>query len=85
LRPAPAPCNMIGTAVRRRLSKLRGENNMAKELSCADMGVNCDFKATGETLQEVLQKAGEHAATAHGITNMPPEMLSQVQALVKDV
>jgi predicted small metal-binding protein len=58
---------------------------MAKELSCADMGVNCDFKATGDTLQEVLQKAGEHAASAHGITDMPPEMLAQVQAKVRDV
>ena len=58
---------------------------MAKELSCADMGVDCDFKTTGDTLQEVMQKAGEHAATAHGITNMPPELMSQVQAMVKDV
>jgi len=58
---------------------------MAKELSCADLGVNCDFKAKGDTMQEVLQKAGEHAATVHGITNMPPEMLAQVQAAVRDV
>ncbi len=58
---------------------------MAKQLACADMGVNCDYKATGDTVQEVLQKAGEHAATVHGMTNMPPEMMAKVQAMVKDV
>jgi predicted small metal-binding protein len=58
---------------------------MSKQLACADMGVNCDFKATGDTLQEVLQKAGAHAAEVHGITNMPPEMLAQVESMVKDV
>jgi len=38
-------------------------------LSCKDMGqADCDFVATGETKEEVLQKAGEHAMSAHGKT-----------------
>ena len=55
-----------------------------KTLACRDMGADCDFKATGDTMEEVLQKAGQHAAEAHGVTSMPPEMMSQVMAAVKD-
>lgn len=55
-----------------------------KMLECRDLGSDCDYKATGDTLEEVLQKAGAHAAEAHGLTNMPPEMLAQVTAMVKE-
>ncbi len=55
-----------------------------KALDCRDMGADCDFRATGETVEEVLQKAGRHAAEAHGMTAMPAEMMAQVAAKVKD-
>ena len=55
-----------------------------KALECRDLGSDCDFKATGETVEEVLQKAGQHAAEAHGITSMPPELVAHATSLVKD-
>ncbi len=53
---------------------------MAKVVSCRDVGVDCDFEARGETEQEILQKCAEHARTAHGMTEIPPEMADKVRA-----
>jgi predicted small metal-binding protein len=40
---------------------------MAKSFQCADAGVVCKAKVTGETKEEVLGKAVEHAREAHGV------------------
>jgi predicted small metal-binding protein len=41
-----------------------GEDTM-KELSCSAMGVECAFRAEGETADEVKAKLLEHAAAEH--------------------
>jgi len=46
---------------------------MPKTLSCRDVGVDCDFQATGNTNEEILAKAAEHAKTAHGFDDIPRE------------
>ena len=38
-----------------------------KRFACADAGVVCKAEVTGETEEEVLGKAVEHARTAHGV------------------
>jgi predicted small metal-binding protein len=58
---------------------------MAKQLRCRDVGLNCDFEARGDTVQEVLQQASEHARSVHQITDMPPELAAKVQAAVRTV
>ena len=40
---------------------------MTKSFRCADAGVVCRAKITGETEDEVLQKAVEHAKKKHGV------------------
>ncbi len=40
---------------------------MAKSFRCQDAGVVCRAEVTGETEEEVLAKAVEHARTAHGV------------------
>ena len=40
---------------------------MTKSFRCADAGVICRAKITGETEDEVLQKAVEHAKKNHGV------------------
>ena len=57
---------------------------MAKTLCCRDVGVDCDFEATGDTNEEILAKAADHAKTAHGFDGIPPELLGRVQAAIKD-
>jgi predicted small metal-binding protein len=46
--------------------------------------VDCDFVAKGETDQEVLQQCAEHARTAHGMNEIPPELAGKVQAAIRD-
>ena len=38
-----------------------------KSFACADAGVICKAKVTGETEEEVLAKAIEHARDKHGV------------------
>jgi len=48
---------------------------MKKILKCRDVGVDCDFEASGKTEQEVLKKAAEHARKDHGIKRLPKDYL----------
>ncbi len=56
---------------------------MAKTISCRDVGVDCDFIARGETEQEILEQCAEHARTAHGMTELPPDLAMKVRGAIK--
>ncbi len=58
---------------------------MAKSICCRDVGVPCDFTATGDTVEEIMAKAAAHAKEAHGMDQIPPELMPLVQAAIKDV
>ena len=57
---------------------------MAKAIYCRDMGSDCDFVARGETEEELFKNAAEHGAAVHGITSMPPELVEQAKALIRE-
>ena len=57
---------------------------MAKVLRCNDLMPGCPFEAKGDSEDEVLAKAAEHAKTAHGISEIPAGMLPQVKAAIRD-
>lgn len=57
---------------------------MGKVLYCKDSGAPCDEVIRGETQEEVLKKAAVHAAEAHGITDIPPEMAQKMIALIRE-
>jgi len=57
---------------------------MAKVISCRDVGVDCDFEASGETVEEVLQACAKHARDAHGFDAIPPELASKVRSAIHD-
>ena len=42
---------------------------MAKEMRCADLGMDCQYVARGETEDEVMQQASQHGKQAHGMTD----------------
>ena len=54
-------------------------------LECAkvDPSSGCQHVVRGETEQEVLQKAGEHAKE-HGIREVTPEMIERVKANIRN-
>lgn len=55
-----------------------------KTVNCRDVGVDCDFVARGETVDDVLSQCGEHARTAHGYADVPPELVDKVKAAIRE-
>jgi predicted small metal-binding protein len=61
-----------------------GGETMARTMNCRDVGPDCDFVARGETDEEVLGQVAEHARTAHGMEEVPPELAQKAKAAIKD-
>jgi predicted small metal-binding protein len=57
---------------------------MAKVLRCREVGVDCDFEARGESEEEILQKCAEHAKSAHGTDEIPPELAAKVSGAIRE-
>ena len=60
------------------------EVNMAKVVSCKDVGVDCDFVMRGETTEDILQQAAEHARTVHNMTEIPPDVAEKLRGAIRD-
>ena len=58
------------------------QTGTAKRIECVIPG--CGFKETAPTEAELLQKVAAHAAEAHGVKEVPAELLVQVKAAIKD-
>lgn len=58
---------------------------MAKELRCRDVGMDCEFKARGNSEEEVLQQAAAHAWSVHQISEMTPELQAKVRSAIRTV
>ena len=58
---------------------------MAKILECAnvDPSSRCKHVVRGETTEDVMQKAAEHAKE-HGIRQVTPELIEKVKANIRD-
>jgi len=59
---------------------------MAKIVDCGkvDPSSGCTHVMRGETEEEVLRKAAEHAKE-HGIRSVSPEMLAQIKSHIRTV
>ena len=58
---------------------------MAKMLKCKDVGVDCDFVASGKTDEEVLKKASEHARKDHNIKRVTRDYLESWRKHIRAV
>ncbi len=54
-----------------------------KDLHCSDSGTRCDFVARGNTNEEILKKAAEHAQKAHNMA-ITPELTRKMESLIHD-
>jgi len=58
---------------------------VTKVLHCSDGGLVCDKTVEGETEDEVLQKAVEHARKDHGVDLTDSKTLARyAQTLIRD-
>jgi predicted small metal-binding protein len=52
-------------------------------LRCRDAGFDCDAEIRGQSEQEVMNQAAEHAQKAHGM-QVTPEVAKQISSLIRD-
>ncbi len=57
---------------------------MAKMLNCGDLMPGCDTVIVGKDEDEVLAKAEAHARKEHNMTIIPPSVVSQISAAIKE-
>jgi predicted small metal-binding protein len=57
---------------------------MSKVLRCNDLMPGCSFEARGNSDEEVLTQAAEHARTAHNLSKIPAEMITQLRASIRE-
>ncbi|HXX80108.1 MAG TPA: DUF1059 domain-containing protein [Thermodesulfovibrionales bacterium] len=55
-----------------------------KVLTCRDVGVDCDYKVKGKTVDEVLKKASVHAKKDHDIKKVTKNYLDSWRTKVHD-
>jgi predicted small metal-binding protein len=56
-----------------------------RRISCRDIGVDCDFVATGKDDKEVMEACARHGKQAHNMDKLPPELADKVKASIRDV
>lgn len=59
---------------------------MAKVLRCKHIGpdAHCEFAARAETEQGILEQVAKHAREAHGIQQVPPELVEKARAAMRE-
>jgi predicted small metal-binding protein len=57
---------------------------MTKQLTCGDVVPGCSYVATAPNELELMQKVAKHAAEAHNVKEITPELLAKVKAAVKE-
>jgi predicted small metal-binding protein len=57
---------------------------MPKVMRCNDVVGDCDFVARGESEQDVMEQAAEHARTDHQMNEITPEMAEKAKSAIRD-
>lgn len=47
--------------------------------------MKCGFEETADTVEQLMPKIAAHAKAAHGMTEIPKEILTKVQAAIRHV
>ena len=55
-----------------------------KYIACASVVPDCPFEATAATEEELIKMVAVHAAHAHGVTEVTPELAAQVKAAIQN-
>ena len=56
---------------------------MTKHIACSTLNPGCAFEASAETEEALLSQVAAHAAHAHAITEVTPELAAEVKAAIK--
>jgi predicted small metal-binding protein len=53
-------------------------------MRCNDVVGNCDFVARGESEEDVMEQAADHARTAHQVSDLTPELADKARSAIRD-
>ena len=56
---------------------------MGKVLRCGELFPGCSVEARGETEEEILKQAAEHAKRNHGVVQIDAATLAKVKAAIR--
>ncbi len=57
---------------------------MVKTYTCRNVGVDCDWSASSETDEGLMELIAEHAKNEHPNIELTPELVDKVKAAFKD-
>ena len=60
------------------------ETTMPKTYTCRDVGVDCDWKTSAETEDEIMATVSKHAAEVHPTIELTPELVETVRKAIKE-
>ncbi len=55
---------------------------MTKHIACNDVVKGCAFTASSPSEEELLKQVTAHAAEAHGVKEVTPELAAKVKAAI---
>lgn len=50
---------------------------------CKDLGMSCPFETTAKTENELMRKIADHAAKAHNMKTISPDMMEKIKKVIK--
>ena len=56
-----------------------------KSFACGDVVPGCDARWVCSSDEEILYRVAEHARSAHGLTEVSPELVGSVRAAITPV
>ncbi len=58
---------------------------MAKSISCADAGADCNWSTTAETEEQLMEKVAQHAKEDHPGMEITPELVEKIKSHIKEI
>lgn len=57
---------------------------MEKVIHCRDVGFDCNGVIKAKTEEEALALAAEHAKKVHGVTEITPQIVDKIKAVIRE-
>jgi predicted small metal-binding protein len=56
-----------------------------KQFKCGDVVPGCQWVTRSDDEDQLMAEIGSHARDAHGMDEVPPEVVDQIHAVITDV
>jgi len=56
-----------------------------KQFRCGDVVLGCEWVARNDDEQALFEEIGSHARDAHGMDEVPPEVVDQIRGVITEV